>query len=136
MAANIVVDAGFLVALLTERDANHRWAVATAESHPAPWTTCDAVISELFYLLGREGVSPLTEILRRGTVLCAFQLDRNIKEVLSFMLKYVDVPMSFADACLVRMTETLADPILLTTDSDFRIYRRHGRQVIPCRMPD
>ena len=52
------------------------------------------------------------------------------------MLKYVDVPMSFADACLVRMTETLPDPILLTTDRDFRIYRRHGRQVIPCKMPD
>jgi predicted nucleic acid-binding protein len=136
MAANVVVDAGFLVALLTDRDSNHRWSIATAESHPAPWTTCDAVISESFYLLGRQGVSPLIEILRRGTVRCAFPLDRNMKEVLSFMLKYVDVPMSFADACLVRMTETLPDPILLTTDRDFRIYRRHGRQVIPCKMPD
>ena len=46
-----------------------------------------------------------------------------------------DVPMSFADACLVRMTETLNDPMLLTTDTDFRIYRRHGRQVIPCMLP-
>jgi hypothetical protein len=43
--------------------------------------------------------------------------------------------MSLADACLVRMTEILADPILLTTDGDFRIYRRHGRQVVPCTMP-
>jgi hypothetical protein len=32
------------------------------------------------------------------------------------MRKYDDVPMSFADACLVRMTELLSDPILLTTD--------------------
>jgi len=44
--------------------------------------------------------------------------------------------MSFADACLVRMTETLAEPALLTTDADFRIYRRFSRRTIPCLMPD
>ena len=43
--------------------------------------------------------------------------------------------MSLADACLVRMTETLDDPLLLTTDTDFRVYRRHGRQAVPCVMP-
>ncbi len=51
------------------------------------------------------------------------------------MDKYADVPMSLADACLVRMTETLADPVVVTTDTDFRVYRRHSRQVIPCLMP-
>jgi len=55
--------------------------------------------------------------------------------VLGLLEKYADVPMSFADACLVRMTETLNDPVLLTTGSDFRIYRRHGRQIIPCVLP-
>ena len=44
-------------------------------------------------------------------------------------------PMSLADACLVRMSETLPDPMVLTTDSDFKIYRRHSRQVIPCLLP-
>jgi hypothetical protein len=43
--------------------------------------------------------------------------------------------MSLADACLVRMTETLADPVLLTTDADFRVYRRHSRQVVPAIIP-
>jgi len=50
--------------------------------------------------------------------------------------KYSDVPMSLADACLVRMTETLADPIILTTDEDFRVYRRHSSQVVPCLIPE
>jgi predicted nucleic acid-binding protein len=50
--------------------------------------------------------------------------------------KYSDVPMSLADACLVRMTETLADPIILTTDKDFRLYRRHSRQVVSCVTPE
>jgi hypothetical protein len=43
--------------------------------------------------------------------------------------------MSLADACLVRMTEVLPEPVVLTTDTDFRVYRRHGRQVIPCIVP-
>ena len=52
------------------------------------------------------------------------------------MRKYADVPMSLADACLVRMTEILPDPVLLTTDTDFRIYRRLSRKTIPCVLPD
>jgi hypothetical protein len=43
--------------------------------------------------------------------------------------------VSLADASLVRMIETIADAVLLTTDTDLRVYRRHGRQVIPCVLP-
>ena len=56
-------------------------------------------------------------------------------EILALMQKYAALPMSFADACLVRMTEVLPDPILLTTDTDFRVYRRHGRKAVPCILP-
>jgi predicted nucleic acid-binding protein len=65
-----------------------------------------------------------------------FELAENLEPVLKLVAKYSDVPMSFADACLVRMTETLADPIILTTDEDFRVYRRHSRQVVPCVTPE
>jgi hypothetical protein len=43
--------------------------------------------------------------------------------------------LEYSDRNLIRMTETLSDPIILTTDSDFRVYRRHSRQVVPCVMP-
>ena len=65
----------------------------------------------------------------------AFSLAEQQAPVLALMQKYRDVPMSLADACLVRMTEIVADPIVLTTDSDFRQYRRHGRQAVPCALP-
>jgi len=55
--------------------------------------------------------------------------------VLDLLDKHADIPMSIADACLVRLTEILPDPLLLTTDSDFKIYRRLGRRSIPTRMP-
>src|SRR5438309_5173755 len=51
------------------------------------------------------------------------KLAKDLEPALKLMQKYTDVPMSLADACLVRLTETLADPVILTTDADFRIYR-------------
>src|SRR6267142_2251487 len=131
MAASVLVDAGFVIALLSRRDRYHKWAVAQPPGVPPPWKTCDAVLSEAFHLLGSRGQPALSALLRRGAVVLADELDR----VLGLMQKYADVPMSLADACLVRMSETLADPVILTTDADFRIYRRHGRQVVPCRTP-
>jgi hypothetical protein len=90
-----------------------------------PWKTCEAVLSEAFHLLGARGRPGLATLLRRGAVVSVFDLADELDRVLSFMQKYADIPMSLADACLVRMSETLADPLILTTDAGFRIYRRH-----------
>jgi predicted nucleic acid-binding protein len=136
MAASVLVDAGFLVALLSLRDANHTWAAAQARRFSPPWRTCDAALSEAFHLLSPRGAPALATLLRRGAVVSAFHLGDATEEVLKLMQKYVDAPMSFADACLVRMTEILPDPVLLTSDTDFRIYRRLGRKTIPCNLPD
>ncbi len=92
-------------------------------------------MSEAFHLLGTRGAPGIAALLRSRAVVCAFHLDDDMEEVLKLMQKYANMPMSLADACLVRMTEALPDPVLLTTDTDFRIYRRHGRQAIPCAMP-
>lgn len=135
MAANVLVDSGFLVAILTERDTNHGWSVATGSQHPPPWKTCEAALSEAFYLLGDHRTASLIELIKRTAVVCQFRLEDHTEHVVALMAKYADVPMSFADACLVRMTEILRDPLLLTTDTDFRIYRRNGRHVVPCAMP-
>ena len=127
MAPSALVDAGFLVALISRRDAFHGWAVSQAPRLPPPWMTCEAALSEASHLLGRNGTPGLALMLRRGAVVCGFHFADDMDAA--------DVPISFADACLVRMTETLNDPMLLTTDADFRIYRRHGRQIIPCVLP-
>ena len=43
--------------------------------------------------------------------------------------------LSLADACLVRMAELIDDSVIFTVDSDFRTYRKHGRQIIPLITP-
>lgn len=135
MAKDILVDAGFIVALLSKRDAYHQWAVAHSSELPPPWSTCEAVLSEAFHLLGPGGAESLGALLHRRALLLAFAFAENVQPVVKLMAKYADVPMSFADACLVRMTERCGDPIILTTDRDFRLYRRHSRQIVPCIMP-
>ena len=136
MGRSVLVDACFIVALLADGEQDHDWAVMQVRHHPHPWLTGEAVLSEAFFLLERRGGVPqLIELLRRGIVKVAFSLEEEIPAISALLDKYRNVPMSLADGCLVRMTEVVTDPVLLTTDSDFRIYRRLSRLVIPCVLP-
>jgi uncharacterized protein len=135
MAGSVLVDTGFLIALFNRRDRHHGWAAAQARESIPPWQTCDAVLTEAFHLLEERRRSSLLTLLIRSAVIPAFSLANDRDAILNLMQKYADVPMSLADACLVRMTEILADPLVLTTDRDFHVYRRHSRQVVPCAMP-
>jgi predicted nucleic acid-binding protein len=136
MPANVLADAGFLVALLDRRDRHHEWSRVQAARFKPPWRTCEAVLTETFYLLRPVDGASLIAFLRRAETQVSFDFAGNQGAVLRLMEKYSTVPMSLADACLVRMTEIFSDPIVLTTDSHFRIYRRHSRQVVPCLIPD
>ena len=73
--------------------------------------------------------------LRPSCVAVAFDLEAEAGPIARLMTRYADVPMSLADACLVRMTELQEDSLVLTMDQDFHVYRRHGRQTIHARMP-
>jgi uncharacterized protein len=100
-----------------------------------PWFTSESVLSEALFLLHEPHIRTLDQLFRQGHVRLALNLAAELPRVLDLRAKYSTVPMSLADACLVRLSETLPDPVVITTDADFRIYRRHGRQVVPCLMP-
>jgi len=74
-------------------------------------------------------------LLERQVLRLNFDLGENFGQVSSLMKRYANVPMSLADACLVRMSELTTDSTVFTLDGDFRIYRRHGRQKIALLMP-
>ena len=123
------------MALLDPREEHHRWARETFSRQPPPWFTCESVLSEALFLLHEPHAHALEQLLRRNHLRLALNLSVELCSVLDLRAKYTDVPMSLADACLTRMTETLPDPVVVTTDADFKIYRRFGRQVIPCLSP-
>jgi predicted nucleic acid-binding protein len=128
-----IADTGLLKALLDADDVRHRWGAAQFREH-APFHTCDAVVVELAFLLG----SPLQglQMILRGDLILDFNLAAEARPVLDLLQKYRDRQMDLADACLVRMTETSARSKIWTVDrADFSVYRRHGRQPVPCEFP-
>jgi len=133
----LLVDTGPLVAFLNERDHYHGWTVEQLSDTQPPLLTCEAVLTEAFFLLRRHktGTEALIELIDQKIVSVAFQLDKEHARVGSLIRRYSDLPISFADACLVRMSEIFSDCRLITLDDDFRIYRRNGRQVIPTMSP-
>jgi uncharacterized protein len=137
MAKTVLIDSGPIVAVLRRRDQHHGWARAHFESSSESFATCEAVISESHFLIGGTagGAEALYALLERGIIKVPFLLTSQSAETVRLIRRYRDVPISLADACLVRMAELEEDTVVFTTDSDFRLYRRNGRQVIPLIIP-
>jgi predicted nucleic acid-binding protein len=100
--------------------------------------SCEAVLAEVCARLQCGGNDPMValEFVTSGVVTLNFDLQSNLLPVANLMRKYRDQPMDLADACLVRMTELEPRSLVVTTDEDFNIYRRNGREVVPHVLPD
>lgn len=127
-----VVDAGPIVAYINRSDQRSKSARTLFHLIPKPLFTCEVVIAECFFLLGQSAKARenLLELLSNGVLSIGFSLANEVAAVQRLLQKYNDVPMSLADACLVRMSELFDAPVF-TFDTDFRIYRRNRRSVIP-----
>jgi predicted nucleic acid-binding protein len=133
----ILLDTGPWVALLSRNDTHHRWALEQFRLLSPPFISCEAVVAETCFLLKCSGFDPslALQFIDRGVVHLPFVLQEQIGAVSSLFKRYENVPTSLADAALIRLAEINDSPLLLTTDSDFHIYRRHGRQTIPLVSP-
>ena len=128
-----IADTGLLKAVLDRADEHHQWASEQFRAH-APFHTCEPVLDELAFLVGDPRLG--MKLVARGDLVLDFQLADHVGEVLALLEKYADVPMDLADACIVRMTELQDRCKVWTTDaSDFKIFRRNRRQVIPVEVP-
>jgi predicted nucleic acid-binding protein len=126
--AGAIVDTGPLVAFLDRSERHHAWVGARIEALQAPLLVCEPVLAEAMYLLGRfpAAQDTLLQFLQDGALRLAFQVAEHLNEVRQLMQRHRDTPMSLADACIVRMAELHERHVVLTLDSDFAIYRKHG----------
>ena len=134
----ILVDTGPLVAYLDSNDQDHGWAKEQFARITRPLLTCEAVIAESLFLLQRGRIQPdgVLNLIRRGLVVPEFSLAAEIQSIHQLMRSYQNIPMSLADACLVRMAELYSRSVVFTLDSDFIVYRKARRKVIPLLRPD
>ncbi|AFY42485.1 type II toxin-antitoxin system VapC family toxin [Nostoc sp. PCC 7107] len=138
MKHQVIIDTGPLVAFINRREHLHDWVINTLATIEQPLLTCEAVIVETCFLLrniygGQEAVMSL---LSTGNILIPIHLSESAAEIKELLRQYQSVPMSLADACLVRMTQLYPKSELLTFDSDFRIYRKNRNQLISVIMPE
>lgn len=128
-----IADTGLLKAALDRDDVAHGWAAGELRAH-APFHTCEAVLDELAFLLGTP--IPGLQLLVNGDLRLNFDLTTEAQAVIGLLRKYRDRQMDLADACILRMTELEPRCKVWTVDrEDFRVYRRHGRQTVPCEFP-
>jgi uncharacterized protein len=123
-----IVDTGPLVAFLDRAERHHPWAVDRINSLDAPLLVCEPVLAEAMYLLARfsRAQDALLSLVENGALSIAFRMEDHVAELRKLHRKYRDRPISLADACIVRMAELFEHHAVLTLDSDFLIYRKHG----------
>jgi len=138
VTATLILDTGPWVALHCRDERHHAWARDQFSQHAGPFLTCEAVVTETCFLLTRGGFDPAKALalLERGVVRVGMSLVEELSAVRKLFEKYESVPASLADACLVRMSELYEHSRVLTLDSDFQVYRRHGRKTIALLRPD
>jgi predicted nucleic acid-binding protein len=129
-----IADTGFIVAFLNRSDSHHEWAAEIARRALEPLLTCEAVLSEAAFNVA--SVPRVLALVQDGLLKIAFDLSKNLGEVLEMAERYRDRAPDLADLCLVRMSELNAHLSIITVDeNDFRIYRRNKREVIPIICP-
>jgi predicted nucleic acid-binding protein len=133
----IIADTGPLIAYLDRSDLHHDWAKEVMGTLTEPLLTCDAVLAEASFLLqrGRMAAGLLLRMIERGVLQSRFESADETQPLRVLLERYEDVPMSFADACVVRLSELHPRASVWTTDSDFTVYRRNRRSPIPLLMP-
>jgi len=121
----VLLDTGFIVALLDRSERHHQECAAISAEIEAPLLTCEAVVAEACYLMReiKNAADAVLKNVENGTFLVPYRMAGKTAALRRLLKKYADVPMDFADACLVDMADEYQTGRILTLDRDFHIYR-------------
>lgn len=126
----ILLDSGPMIALFDASDSYHKKACDFIKKNKYPLVSTIASITEALYMLdfSRDAQLDFLEWISRGAIeihdICVQDFCR-IKELTK---KYADLPMDFADSCLVYLAEKYNLDTIATIDRDFTIYRITGKK--------
>lgn len=126
----ILIDSGPLIALFDSSDKYHEKTVNFLKKNRYPLVTTLASITETLHLLdfNRNAQIDFLEWVYRGAIEVHNIENSDFKRLRELTEKYRDLPMDFADSCLVYLAEKLNLNTIATIDRDFTIYRIQGRR--------
>jgi len=126
----ILIDSGPLIALFDASDKYHKKAISFIKSNKFPLVTAIASVTETLHLLNfnRNAQIDFIEWVYRGAVEIQNIENCDFDRIKELTEKYSDLPMDFADSCLVCIAEKQGISTIATIDRDFTIYRIKGKQ--------
>ena len=131
---NILVDTGPLVALLLNRDPNHRETALWITNNVYRLTTTWPVITETCHFLELHGKLALFKMIERGALIVAEIRTADETTFASLMSTYSDREVDLADTSLVLLAERSGILDIITFDradfSTFRLSRNRAFNIV------
>jgi predicted nucleic acid-binding protein len=126
----ILIDSGPLIALFDNSDKYHLASIAFIKNNESELITTIASITETLHLLdfNRDAQIDFLAWIDAGAVTIENVTANDFARIKELTVKYSDLPVDFADACLVLLGEKLNITSLATIDRDFDIYRLKGKK--------
>ena len=89
-----------------------------------------ASVTETLHLLdfNRNAQIDFLDWVNAGAVTLEPITSDDLQSIKQLIIKYSDLPMGFADACLVFLAEKLNITTIATIDRDFDVYRLKGKR--------
>ena len=124
----ILVDTGFIYALLDRDDAWHARALSASKTIEEGWITTWPVLTEAVHLITRWlGVGPAEALMSdvADGAISVWDIPRQqYASLVDQMHRYQKLPMDLADGSLVLLAEHMGHGRILTTDErDFNAYQ-------------
>lgn len=125
----LVLDTSAIVALADARDHWHESVVDVLAEARGPRLAPTGILAEVTYMLnkraGRGSVMLFLESVRDGAVTSEWD-SADLERALALMERYSDLPLDFADACVIACAERRGIPVLSADRRDFSIVAREG----------
>lgn len=131
VAERVLLDTGFVVALLNARDPDHTRCVDVWRETHARIFSVEGALVESAHMLRKvkQGAKAAVGLLYDAGTEIVPVSDERARRALTLMDKYADVPMDFVDALLVVVAEETGIRKVLTLDRrGFQAYRARGRE--------
>ena len=126
----ILIDSGPLIALFDRNDRYHLASIKFIKNNNSELVTTLASVTETLHLLdfNRNAQIDFLGWVNAGAVTLEPISSDDLQRIKELTIKYSDLPMDFADACLVLLGEKLNISTVATIDRDFDVYRLKGKK--------
>jgi len=125
-----LIDSGPLIALFDRNDKYHLASIKFIKDNNSELVTTLASVTETLHLLdfNRNAQIDFLGWVNAGAVTLEPISSDDLQRIKELTIKYSDLPMDFADACLVLLGEKLNISTVATIDRDFDVYRLKGKK--------